>query len=162
MNILILLDLVPKYHPLLVGVGRELERAGHRVFHAMDSPQNLVRFPEQVPAGPVRVFSEHLAAMEPGRRSTDFPLTAFFPDFDRYENYGINHGRKQDWYQRLAAGLESFFDGCMHDWEIDLVLYEGVTNSYAWFASQAAARRGVRYVGLQAARLTGRHELHGT
>ncbi|MBU6328127.1 MAG: hypothetical protein KGQ89_10890, partial [Verrucomicrobia bacterium] len=163
MNILFLLDLAPKYHPMLVGISRELAAQGHKVFHAMDSPQNLVRFPEHAPPGPLKIFSEFLADHQAsGKEPGDFPWTAFFPDFDRYEHYGVNYGNKQDWYLHLASALDAFFDQCMTEWEIDAVVYEGVTNSYSFFASKAAERHGATYLGLQESRLPGRHEWHGT
>jgi capsule polysaccharide modification protein KpsS len=163
MNVLFLLDLVPKYHPMLVGISRELADRGHKVFHALDSPQNLVRFPEHAPPGPIRIFSEFFADHVPGNGAQpEFPWTAFFPDFDRYENYGVNYGNKQEWYLHLASALDAFFSHCIKEWRIDAVVYEGVTNSFAYFASRAALRHGARYLGLQASRLPGRHEWHGT
>ena len=163
MNVLFLVDLVPKYHPMLVGISRELANRGHQVFHALDSPQNLVRFAEHPPPGPFRIFSEFLADHRGGNKGKpDFPWTAFFPDFDRYEHYGVNYGKKQDWYLHLASSLDAFFDYCLEEWKIDAVVYEGVTNSFAFFAARAARRHDVRYLGLQASRLPGRHEWHGT
>lgn len=163
MNVLFLLDLVPKYHPMLVGISQELSRRGHQVFHALDSPQNFIRFSEHPPPGPHRVFSEYLAAHQRSNGiEHDFPWSAFFPDFDRYEHYGVNYGRKQDWYLELASALDSFFDQCMQEWQIDAVVYEGVTNSFSFFAARAARRHNVKYLGLQASRLPGRHEWHGT
>jgi len=161
MNVLILLDLVPKYHQLLVGVGRALEASGHRTFYAMDSPQNLERFPNHEPPGPVRIFSKHEGQQLELPQEGLAPWKAFFPDFDRYENYGINYGRKQDWYRDLGNRLDSFFERCVVDWDIDLIVYEGVTNSFAYFANRAAGRHALRYIGIQGSRLPGRHELHG-
>lgn len=163
MNVLFLLDLAPQYHSLLVGISRELTTRGHKVFHAIDSPQNLVRFPDYPPTGPYKIFSEFLAEHRCGNsEKPDFMWTAFFSDFDRYEHYGVNYGEKQDWYLHLASSLEAFFDQCIKEWDIDIVVYEGVTNSFAFFASQVATRRGARYLGLQESRLPNRHEWHGT
>jgi len=39
------------------------------------------------------------------------------------------------------------------------VVYEGVTNSFAWYAEAASKRAGIAYVALQGSRLPGRHEV---
>ncbi len=161
MNILLLLDMVPEYHQLLVGIGKAFNRAGHRAFFAIDSPQNQWRFPEDPPEGECRTFSKFLAEYKPDGATPPFSWEAFFPDFDRYEHYGVNWGRKQDWYCHLAAALNAFFESCIRDWKIDAVVYERVNNSYAYFASVAAAKLGATYVGVEASRLPGRHELRG-
>lgn len=162
MNVLILLDLVPRYHRLMVGVGKALRKDGHKVFYAMDSPQNLVRFPDSPPDGERRIFSHHVGDKVKRIEGEEAPWTAFFADFDRYEHYGVNYGKKQEWYEELGARLDSFFETCVCDWEIDLILYEGVTNSFAFFANRAAERHKICYLGIQASRLPGRHELHGS
>jgi hypothetical protein len=146
-----------------VGISRELVSRGHKVFHAIDSPQNLVRFPDYPPPGPFKIFSEFLADHRGGNiEKPDFPWTAFFSDFDRYEHYGVNYGKKQDWYLNLASALDAFFAQCMAEWNIDIVVYEGVTNSFSFFAARAATRYGAKYMGLQESRLPNRHEWHGT
>lgn len=161
MNFLILLDLAPNYHKFLVETGKALNRSGHTTFYAIDSPLNHWRYPEHPPEGEARIFSEFFAGFEPSDEVPNFPWRAFFPDFDRYENYGVNYGNQQDWYLRLGAALDAFFESCVRDWKIDAIVYEGVTNSYAFFANRVAQRFGLRYVGIQASRLPGRHELHG-
>lgn len=161
MNFLVLLDLAPNYHKFLVETGKALNRRGHKTFYAIDSPLNNWRYPEHPPEGEARIFSEFLAGFEESDEVPTFPWRAFFPDFDRYENYGVNYGNKQGWYLRLGAALEAFFESCVRDWKIDAIVYEGVTNSYAFFANRVAKRLGIRYVGIQASRIPGRHELHG-
>lgn len=162
MNILLLIDLAPNYHKLLVGLGKALNGIGHKTFYAIDSPLNLWRNPEHPPEGESRVFSEYLAALPESNAPATFPWRAFFPDFDRYENFGVNHDKKQDWYLHLGKALDSFFNACIRDWRIDAVVYEGVNNSYAFFANRAANLYGAKYLGIQSSRIPGRHELHGS
>lgn len=157
MNVLLLLDMVPEYHGLLVDLGKAFNKRGHRTYYAFDSPLNTWRFRENPPDGESRVFSEFLAGFTGSDAAPDFSWAAFFPDFDRYEHYGVHWGNRQDWYHRLAGALEGFFESCVRDWKIELILYEGVTNSYAHFANRIAERHGIAYVGVQASRLPGRH-----
>ena len=161
MNVLLLLDMVPEYHDLLVDLGKAFNQRGHQTYYAVDSPLNLWRFRENPPVGEYRVFSEFLAGFAQGDGNSEFAWEAFFADFDRYEHYGVNWGNRQDWYCRLAAALEGFFEACVRDWKIELILYEGVTNSYSHFANRIAERHGITYIGVQASRLPGRHEYHG-
>lgn len=146
---------------MLTNLGSALNALGHKSFYAVDSPQNLWRFSEYVPEGPHRVFSEYFAKQDESSSTCDFPWTAFFPDFDRYEIFGVNRNAGQGYYLRLAAALDSFFEQCMRDWKIDIVVYEGVNNSFAWFANRAAQRNGAKYVGVEESRLPGRYDMHG-
>jgi len=165
MNFLLLLDAVPNFHPFLVQLGRALESRGHTACYVMETPLGNHRYREHAAVGRVRVFSEFLAARpaeaDPEQAARVGSWAAFFADFDRYEQYGVNRGRRQDWYMRLACGLSDFFLGCLRDWQIDAVIYEGNTNSFAWYANQAAQQTGAVFLGLAGSRLPGRHELHG-
>lgn len=161
MNLLILIDPAPNYHKFFVNLGKAFNKLGHKTFYAIDSPLSGWRNPDSIPEGESRVFSEYFAKHMNHCGNVDFPWRAFFPDFDRYENFGVNYGKKHEWYINLGSALDAFFESCITDWKIDAVIYEGVTNSYAYFANRAAERHGVKYIGIQASRLPGRYELHG-
>lgn len=153
--------MAPEYHQLMVGLGSAFNRSGHKTFYAIDSPQNLYRFPENPPEGEYRVFSKFRSNFNSTGQAGTFTWKDFFPDFDRYEHYGVNWGRKQDWYFNLAESLSAFFEMCVKDWKIDIVVYEGVNNSFAHFACIAARRNGATYIGVESSRIPGRYELKG-
>jgi hypothetical protein len=84
---------------------------------------------------------------------------AFFSDFDRFLSHGFNLGKPSEYWRRVKLCLDAFFDNLIRDKGVDFILYENVSNSFAYSAFRSARRNEIKYIGLMASRIPGRFEI---
>lgn len=162
MNILILSNSAPDYFYFFNRLAEKLSADGHLVEIAVDSPytrdtnrvdtlglpvHEFAAFWDEFQEDPMEVLAEY----------ADLPLNStLHSDFERAEVLGFDKGRDQTYYQSLQAALLRFFDRIMTGAQIDLVIYENVSNTFAHIAWLVTRRLHVGYCGLIASRLPGR------
>lgn len=162
MNVLILVNGAPYHRPFFARVGEALERAGHKAFYAVDSHSTEFMHPAAaLPAERTSVFSDFFEAnYEKCPLTSEFVRlnlwTALFPDLDRAEYSSTMLRRREGYYERLAENLVAYFADLIARHRIDAIVYESVSNAFAYVAYLVAKTRGVRYVGFGMSRLPGR------
>jgi len=162
MTILILSNSAPGYFRFFNGLANRLTLDGHSVEIAVDCP--YTRDSNQVDSQgiPVHEFAEFWRDFreDPAQvlaSYADLPLNAaLLSDFERAEVFSFGSDRDSAYYQRLQAALLRFFEELLTTSNIDLVVYENVSNSFAHFAWLVCRRLGIPYCGLIASRLPGR------
>ncbi len=163
MNILLLSNSAPNYHHFFKALVRLLASDGAKVAVAVDSA--FSRIENQLDAlefATLHEFSAYFATHTTDPRILarygDLNLNAaLLSDFERAQTYDIwGRAADLDYFDRLKSALLMFFETLFDQHKIDVVLYENVSNSFAYFALFVAQRKGARYIGLGGSRLPGR------
>lgn len=166
MNILLLSNGAPNYHHFFKALVTQFARDGATVTVAVDSQfshrENRLgdlTFAEihEFEA----YFTKHKTDPAILARYAQFNLNyALLSDFERAQAYGIwDSSADLDYFDRLKSALLSFFEEIFERHGIDTVIYENVSNSFAYFALFVAQRRGATYLGIGGSRLPGRFEV---
>lgn len=161
MKVLLLSNGAPGYHRFFNKLIRLFEGEGHEISIAVDSEfsrdqNNLKNFKCDIHEFS-SFFSKHTTDNSLLEKYSEFNLNAaLLSDFERSEIYKISSVRDSSYYQQLKSSLLCFFEKIIVDGGIDLVLYEGVSNSFAHFAYFVCVKHGAEYKGLMASRLPGR------
>lgn len=163
MNILLLSNSAPNYHHFFKALARLFAKDGARVAVAVDSAfsrtENRL---DELDATSIHEFAAFFKSHETDRaileRYADFNLNAaLLSDFERAQTYNIWGGHTSiDYFDRLKSALLSFFELIFDRHQINTILYENVSNSFAHFALFVAQRKGKTYLGLGGSRLPGR------
>ncbi|RJX65553.1 hypothetical protein D6858_14690 [Tsuneonella suprasediminis] len=163
MNILLLSNSAPNYFNFFNALARLLHNDGHSVHIAVDS--TFSREENQLDTlefATVHTFSEYYTSNaidhDTLRRYSHYNLNgALLSDFERSQIYNI-WGEEADtpFFDRLKSTLLGFFEQIIADHQIDTVIYENVSNTFAHFALFMAQQNGAQYVGLSPSRLPGR------
>ncbi len=168
MNFLILINSAPGYKYFYFRLGKSLERSGHQVRYAIDAARSryIEPLPELDSSSKAIFFDEFFRGNynEPLGEAL-FDVTwgdYFFSEFDRFFTHDFNLKRPKDYWVKVRYCLDRFFDKVLLQENIDCVIYENVSNSYAFAAYQAAKRNGSTYLGLIASRLPGRFEIQAS
>lgn len=161
MNILLLSNWTPGYHNFFNHLAKKLTNEGHTVVVAVDShfsrfENNLHRFNFKT-----YEFSSFFKNSNINKsilsKYSQFNLnSALLSDYERAEVYGILPKNRIDYYERLKSALLSFYEKIFNENNIDVVLYENVSNTFAHFAFFASKRNNIKYVGLGMSRLPNR------
>lgn len=167
MNVLIIMNAARDYHRYFNRLAIRLKEEGHNVEIAVDSEYsydlcNLAslnilshKFSD--------FFAEYTGSSdEVLKRYSEYPLgLALLPDFERAEVTKIWKGVPKYWYGKLQAALIEFFERIIIRSNINVVLYEVVSNTFAYSAWFVCKKHNVAYRGLISSRLPGRFEIVG-
>lgn len=162
MKILILSNSAPDYFHFFNRLAENLSDDGHEVEVAVDSPYTRDTNRVDTLGLPVHEFAAFWKDFNEDPATVladyaDLPLNAtLHADFERAEVLGFDKGRGQAYYQSLQAALLRFFERIMTGSQIDLVVYENVSNTFAYIAWLMSRRVEAGYCGLIASRLPGR------
>lgn len=164
MKVLILINCAIEHRPFYAMVGDELRRAGHEVVYALDSHYTDYLHPETDLGDAVRYFSDYFRehferrTLPPGL--DDVNLSAvLFPDVERLTCTRFMWRDRDGYYESLIANLAHFFVELFDEYHFDAVVYENVSNAFAYMAYEIAQHRGARYVGFLPSRLPGRMDV---
>jgi len=170
MKFLILVNNAPNYYPFFYDIASELKGNGHEVLFAFHSKLAEELYPalDKTNNFPVLYFSDYLLNVDT-KTSSSFErfyqrnniYRCMFSDFDRFSTVGYNLGYSAADYDKISSAYYHFFSETYHKYNIDAVLYENVSNSYAYFAYEVAKARGVEYLGIVSSRLPGRFSIVG-
>ena len=84
----------------------------------------------------------------------------YFSDYDRYISHYNLKTYDKVYYSNLISNLVCFFDSIITKNNIDYILYENLSNSFAYIAYEIGKANGVKYRGYVGSRLANRFELH--
>lgn len=166
MNFLILINSAPQYKYFYYNIGCALKRLGHEVYYAIDAHRSCFLEPlPELDSGATTFFFDEYFKKNYGVSipSNDSSVTwgeYFFSEFDRFLTHDFNLDRPAGYWEKVHHCLDRFFDDLIKYKEIDAVIYENISNSFAFAAYGASSRAGKRYLGLMASRLPGRFEVH--
>ena len=162
MKFLILHNGAPNYHKFFNQLSERLIRDGHSVELAVDCAFHRDVNEIDTLGLPVHEFSDFWATFDEDTTEileeySEFPLnSALHSDFERAEVYGIGATRNNSYYSSLQVALLCFFDRIFRNSDIDVVLYENISNTFAHFAWYVCKKFDIDYVGLTSSRLPGR------
>lgn len=166
MNILLLSNSAPNYHHFFKALVALYARDGASVTVAVDSDfareENAL---DELTFAEINTFENWFVGHRTDRallaRYADVNLNhALFSDFERSEVYGVwDSAADLEWFDRLKSALLSFFEDIIVRRDIRTIIYENVSNTFAYFALIVARRHGVRYMGIGGSRLPGRFAL---
>lgn len=171
MRFLVLTSGPPGYKRFFSAIGEALEKRGHEVRFVADGRQTAVLepdafvdsrcvyFSEFFRLRRVEFFSEAESLVTAERAPADSWGDYFYADLDRFFWYRVNLGRAPTYWTAVYIALRQFFLEQLAEYSVDAVLYENVSNSFAYAAYLAAQEKGVPYVGLAPARVPGRFEV---
>ncbi|WLH47915.1 capsular polysaccharide export protein, LipB/KpsS family [Pseudomonas beijingensis] len=165
MNFLILINSAPQYKYFYFEVGAALERAGHKIYYAVDSKRSCILEPLAELDGSASAFffdeffKKHYEANLASMYNDVTWGECFFSEFDRFLTHDFNLDKPEEYWQKAKSCLESFFEDLIKDLDITAVVYENISNSFAFFAYKAAQNNNKKYLGLIASRLSGRFEI---
>lgn len=166
MSILLLSNNALNYHHFFNPLARLFHEDGAKVAIAVDS--NFSRRENQL--DDLEFAEIHEFSLFFRNHKTDYGIlgryasfnlnSALLSDFERSQAYGIwGEGADIDYFDRLKSALLSFFEKIYEEHDTKIVLYENVSNCFAYFAFFVAQQHGVKYVGIGGSRLPGRFSL---
>lgn len=163
MNILLLSNSAPNYHHFFKALVKLYANDGANIAVAVDSKfSRTENFLDDLKGAPIFEFStyfkNHTTNKEILESYSEFNLNAaLLSDFERAQVYGIwGNNTSIEYFDRLKSALLSFYENIFAKQNIDTVLYENVSNSFAHFALFVAQRKGKKYLGIGGSRLPGR------
>ena len=167
MNVLLLSNSAPNYFHFFNALVQCFAKAGANVAVAVDSAFSREENGLDALGFEVHEFSAYFATHQINRqiliKYADYDLNgALLSDFERAEVYDIwGDGVDVDFYDRLKSALLSFFETLFEQHDIDVVIYENVSNAFAHFALYVAQKKGAVYCGIGGSRLPGRFTITG-
>lgn len=161
MNILILSNGAPNYSNFFIELARKFEEDGDRVSFAVDCHTSLDENKIVESGFLYKVFSDyfsnHKINQEILKKYKKHNLNyGLLSDYERAGVYNIWGRRSVQFYEKLKSALLCFFEEILLGDNIDMILYENVSNSFAYFCWFVCQENNVQYAGLTCSRLPGR------
>ncbi|ELD0467366.1 capsular biosynthesis protein [Escherichia coli] len=167
MNVLILINSAPKYKFFYHELAQVFSLHGHNIYYAIDSISS--KYMEPVKEIDESKNSFYFSSYLEMNYNKDFKCLYectygdfFYSDFDRFLTHKYNLNKTKKYWEKVRLCLDSFFYEIITAHKIDLVLYENISNSFAYSAWRIAELLGVEYRGLMGARLPGRFEIQSS
>ncbi|MCG5908262.1 capsular polysaccharide export protein, LipB/KpsS family [Acinetobacter baumannii] len=170
MNFLILINAAPNYKYFYYKLGLELEQRGHKVYYAIDSQRSkyLEPLPELDNSENSFFFDSYLdknfdknidiSQSEKQSYWGDY----FYSDYDRFLTHDFNLDKDKNYWLNVKVNLDCFFEGILKEKCIDYILYENISNSFAYAAYTQIRKIGKHYIGLMGARLPNCFEIQNS
>jgi hypothetical protein len=161
MNILLLSNNSPGYHKFYNILIKNLKESGHTIFIACDS--NYSKFANQLDLNLYNtyVFTDFIECNQPQlnilNKYKDYNLNnALISDIERSEYYDINSFDYVKDIKYLQSYLLNYYEYIFASAKIDIILYEEVSNSFAYYAWITSQYHQLRYIGIRTSRIPGR------
>ncbi|EHU1391457.1 hypothetical protein [Acinetobacter baumannii] len=164
MNFLLLINDAPRYKYFFAEIAKKIEEEGHKVFYAINSVKT--KKTEPLPwideSKQAFFFDEYMS------KEQNFTINylndetwgdILYPEFDRFFNHHYNLDQSNEYWEKIIKGLDSFFSNLILNKEIDCILYENVSNSFAYSAYKVSKKLNRYYIGLMGSRLPNRYEI---
>ncbi|WP_174871131.1 capsular polysaccharide export protein, LipB/KpsS family [Pectobacterium polaris] len=164
MNVLILINSAPNYKFFYYKLGLALEKKGASVFYAIDSERsaNIEPLVKIDNSGKTiffnRFFEENYNKEFPELYNCSWG-DFFYSDFDRFLTHEFNLKKNKNYWIKARLCLDNFFHLFMKENKIDFVLYENISNSFAYSAWKVASNNNIKYIGLMGSRIPNRFEM---
>lgn len=170
MKFLILINSAPSYKYFFYELAKEIESRGHEVYYAIDSHRSKYLEPlsELDNSGNSFFFDKYLEENYDKsinlntKKNSGFWGDYFYPDFDRFLTHDFNLGKDKNYWINVKISLDDFFGKVIVDNQIDFVLYENISNSFAYAAYLQCEKYGRKYIGLMGARLPNSFEIQNS
>lgn len=165
MNILLLSNDAPNYHHFFNELARCFSEDGAKIIVAVDS--KFSRHKNNLDKTGFEIyefssyFAKHQTSIDILGQYAEYDLNgALLSDFERAQINGVwGDNVNIDYYDRLKSALLSFFEELFELNNINMVLYENVSNTFAHYALFVAKKRGGLYCGVGGSRLPGRFSI---
>ncbi|MEJ5139572.1 MULTISPECIES: capsular biosynthesis protein [Acinetobacter] len=170
MNFLILINSAPNYKYFYHALAKEIESRGHKIYFAIDSHRSK--------------YLEPLAELDNSKNSFFFDSYLennfnkdlvikefddqgywgdyFYSDYDRFLTHDFNLNKDKNYWLNVKVNLDLFFEEIIKDKHIDFVLYENISNSFAYAAYLQCEKLGKKYIGLMGSRLPNHFEIQNS
>ena len=168
MNFLILINGAHNYKSFYYEIAKQLEKKGHKVYYAILSHRSLITEPlKEIDNDPNTEFFDSYC-YENRFKSTDKYIfdcswgEYLYADFDRFYNFNYNLKKDRSYWFEIRIALDSFFNDIINNKNIDIVLYENISNTFAYAAYRCAKRNNKKYLGLMGGRIPNRYEIQSS
>lgn len=166
MNFLVLINGAPKYKYFFAEIAKKIEERGHHVYFAINAKKSSILEPlEYIDKSKNNFFFDEYMCINFEKiklRQNDLKETwgdIFYSDFDRFFCHNYNLGRSSEYWINIAKGLDCFFEEIIATNKIDVVLYENISNSFAYMAYKKITEEKKIYLGLMGSRIPNRYEI---
>ncbi|MDN3448460.1 capsular biosynthesis protein [Psychrobacter sp. APC 3281] len=166
MNFLVLVNGAPKYKYFYAEIAKKIEEKGHSVYFAVNAQKSTIVEPLDYIDDSQNTFFFDRYLKKNFDSLKDQPIAmnetwgdVLFSDFDRFFCHNYNLSNDKVYWSAVLNGLESFFTSIITDHSIDVVLYENVSNSFAYMAYTVGDVLDCTYIGLIGSRLPNRYEI---
>lgn len=164
MNILVLINAAPKYKYFFHELAKVFTKNGHEVYYAIDSLSSkyMEPLPEIDNGLNSFYFSKYFERNFHTEMECLYPCTYgefFYSDFDRFLTHNYNLNKDKYYWNQARLCLDHFFKEIIESKNIDFVLYENISNSFAYSAWRVSKLLNKKYIGLMGSRLPGRFEI---
>lgn len=162
MNILILINNAPRYINFLKPLGDYFKSKGHKVVYACESHLPEVKYNVSLSGEQTYYFTEFRKNSDKISVSIDednINLRKFYYScYDRNFHFG-NNADKDKIMDSIIIDLLNYFNALITNEAIDLIIYENVSNSFAYAAYTLATKKPIKYFGLITSRIPNRFEI---
>lgn len=162
MNYLILINQAPNYFYFYNQLAIELKNNGNNVYYAVNSRLPQVMYDFENTSFKTFCFSEYMqrfnSDIELSKSYYKYNLCSmFFSDYERLSIYNSFSSKIN--YRDIIKGLLLFFDEIISTYQIDKVIYEDISNSFAYSAFIVSQEYNKKYIGISCPRISGYFEI---
>lgn len=166
MNFLILINGAPNYKYFYAEIANLLRKRGHNIYFAINAKKSTIAEPIDDIDNSENTFFFDNYLKENFKTLSDGPIEleetwgdVFHSDFDRFFCHNYNLRGNNDYWTAVLNGLQGFFESVISNNSIDIILYENVSNSFAYMAYKVGMSLDCTYIGLMGSRLPNRYEI---
>lgn len=157
MNYLVLINNAPNYRSYYSRLGEELQFRGNEVVYALDSRITDYLYPEVKLKGKKYYFTDYFKdnyEKELFSVLVDIDQSKMlFADMERFYYYKLHEEKPREYWFNLRNNLLNFFYTICIDNKIDAILYENVSNGFAYAGFLITKVLNIAYIGLAYTRL---------
>ena len=166
MNFLVLVNGAPQYKYFYAKIAQEIEAKGHNAYFAVNAKKStVVESLDYIDNSKNTFFFDHYLK-ENFDNLKNQPINmnetwgdVVYSDFDRFFCHNYNLNEDNEYWSAVLNGLECFFSSIITNNNIDFILYENVSNSFAYMAYRVGQSLECTYIGLMGSRLPNRYEI---
>lgn len=162
MNILILINNAPKYINFLKPLGDIFKSNGHNVIYACESHLPEILYGTSLEVEKTYYFTNHTKEVDRiqlKEYEKSINLRSFYYScFDRNYHHNVNNQMDKN-LDSIIYRLLDFYEEIIKKESVDLVLYENVSNSFAYAAYIVAKKHNKKYFGFITSRMPNRFEI---
>jgi hypothetical protein len=166
MNFLVLVNGAPKYKYFYAKLAEQLEKKGHYIYFAVNAYKSAIAEPLSYvdDSQDTFFFDSYLEKNFDTLKNKPIEIDdtwgdVFFSDFDRFFSHNYNLKNDNEYWSAVLNGLDDFFTSIITEHNIDVILYENVSNSFAHMAYKVGKTLDCTYIGLMGSRLPNRYEI---
>lgn len=164
MNILFLVNSSPELRPLLLQISSQIKE-NNNVVYVLDSRLSDFIYPDYKINDKKYYFTDYLKSnFNNELKNKDYLKyniwESFYSDYDRFEHLGLNKNKDNHYFIQVMTNLLNFFDEIIEKENIDVVIYENVSNSFVYSCYTVLKHKNKKFMGIYSSKLPGRFEIH--